>query len=163
MKYMGIDPSMRLNGLAVCIIAESKCYFKRYKNLAQWAEEVMTWDKDVYITVEDSSLQNTTFARYRGVAGGNKINRNIGMNQAASIFIIDWLVLKEFTVRAISPEQKGRKWTTEYAETVARTQKLELTNIKKLSQDEIDAFQLALISLNYYAGKNNKEAFKRVN
>lgn len=152
---MGIDPSMRVNGLAVCIIDDSKCYFARYKNLAIWAKETLTWNTDFYITVEDSSMQNMTFARHRGILGFDKINRNVGMNQAASRFIIDWLLLYGYNVHGISPEQKGKKWMEEYAVTVAKACKLVFMNVKKLSQDEIDAFQLALHCKSYYSGKVN--------
>ena len=57
MKFVGIDPAMRLNGLAVCVIDDKKVYFGRYKNLAAWIMDSLTWERDCAIVVEDSSLQ----------------------------------------------------------------------------------------------------------
>ena len=61
MKFVGIDPAMRLNGLAVCVIDDKKVYFGRYKNLATWIMDSLTWERNCAIVVEDSSLQNITF------------------------------------------------------------------------------------------------------
>ena len=150
MKFVGIDPAMRLNGLAVCVIDDKKVYFGRYKNLATWIMDSLTWDKDCAICVEDSSLQNITFRRNTNIKATNKISRNVGMNQAASRTIIDLLELNGHKVKGISPQQKGSKWTIDYCMSVIKAMKLEVHGNKKLSQDEIDAFQIALISQTYY-------------
>jgi hypothetical protein len=60
------------------------------------------------------------------------------------------LELYGHTVKGISPEEKGKKWTLDFAMSVIKGMKLEVSGIKKLSQDEIDAFQLALIAKSYY-------------
>jgi hypothetical protein len=145
-KYVGIDPSMRLNGFAVCIIDEDKLYFGRYKKLADWAKDALTWATDIVVVVEDSSLQNITFYKYHDGKSRTKISRNVGMNQGASRFTIDWLELYGHTVKGISPQEKGKKWTLDYAMSVIKGMKLTVNGNKKLSQDEIDAFQLALIA-----------------
>ena len=62
--FVGIDPSMRKNGFAICLMKEGKLYFQKYKKLANWAYDAMTWTNDIFIVVEDSSLQNITFNKY---------------------------------------------------------------------------------------------------
>lgn len=150
MKFIGIDPAMRLNGLAVCVIDDKKVYFGRYRNLATWIMDSLTWQTDSAICVEDSSLQNMTFQRNANVRATTKISRNVGMNQAASKIIIDLLELNGHKVKGISPHYKGSKWTIDYCMSVIKAMKLEVHGNKKLSQDEIDAFQIALISKTYF-------------
>lgn len=150
MKFVGIDPAMRLNGLAVCVIDGSKVYFGKYKSLAIWIMSSLEYDKDIAVIVEDSSLQNITFRKHANVKASNKISRNVGMNQAASRLIIDLLVLNGHKAAGISPQQKGSKWTLDYCMSVIKGLKLEVHGNKKLSQDEIDAFTLALHAKSYY-------------
>ena len=150
MKYVGIDPAMRLNGLAVCVIDDNKLYFGRYKNLAAWIMDSLNYDKDIAVIVEDSSLQNITFRKHANVKASNKISRNVGMNQCASRIIIDLLTLNGHRVTGISPQQKGSKWTLDYCMSVIKGCKLEVHDNKKLSQDEIDAFTLALHAKTFY-------------
>ena len=150
MKFIGIDPAMRLNGLAVCVIDDKKVYFGRYRNLATWIMDSLTWQNDCAICVEDSSLQNITFRKHANVKASNKISRNVGMNQGASRTIIDLLELNGHKVKGISPQHKGSKWTIDYCMSVIKAMKLEVHGNKKLSQDEIDAFQIALISKTYF-------------
>lgn len=72
------------------------------------------------------------------------------MNQAASKIIIDLLELNGHKVKGISPQHKGSKWNIDYCMSVIKAMKLEVHGNKKLSQDEIDAFQIALISKTYF-------------
>ncbi len=55
---LGIDPAMRLNGLAVCVIDDKKVYFGRYKNLAAWIMDSLTWERDCAIVVEEATGPN---------------------------------------------------------------------------------------------------------
>ena len=150
MKFVGIDPAMRMNGLAVCVIDNDKVYFGKYKTLADWIVDCFNYEKDLAIIVEDSSLQSNTFKKTGNIRTSNKISRNVGMNQAASRIIIDLLVLNGHKVTGISPQQKGKKWTLDYCMAVIKGLKLEVHGNKKLSQDEIDAFTLALYAKNFY-------------
>ncbi len=88
----------------------------------------------------------------------NKISRNVGMNQGASRTIIDLLELNGHKVKGISPQHKGSKWTIDYCMSVIKAMKMEVHGNKKLSQDEIDAFQIALISKTYYENDARAEA-----
>jgi len=142
------------------VIDENKVYFGRYKTLAHWIMDSLTWEKDLAIVVEDSSLQNITFRKHANVKASNKISRNVGMNQGASRTIIDLLELNGHKVKGISPQHKGSKWTIDYCMSVIKAMKLEVHGNKKLSQDEIDAFQIVLISKPYYehdAAKNYRK------
>lgn len=47
-------------------------------------------------------------------------------------------------VRGVSPRQKGAKWSKPYAAAVAKGMGLEGAKFKK--QDDVDAFQLALMA-----------------
>jgi len=143
--FVGIDPSMRKNGFAICLMKEGKLYFQKYKKLANWAYDAMTWTNDIFIVVEDSSLQNITFNKYADGRSRTKISRNVGMNQCASRFAIDWLELHGHKVKGISPYAKGSKWTLDYAMELIKQLNLTILGNRKLSQDDIDAFQLALI------------------
>ena len=126
MKFVGIDPAMRLNGLAVCVIDDKKVYFGRYKNLAEWIMDSLTWERNCAIVVEDSSLQNITFRKHANVKASNKISRNVGMNQGASRTIIDLLELNGHKVKGISPQHKGSKWTIDYCMSVIKAMKMEV-------------------------------------
>ncbi len=156
MRYVGIDPAMRLNGLAVCVIDGNKLYFGRYKNLAMWIMDSLNYDKDIAVIVEDSSLQNITFRKHSSNKASNKISRNVGMNQCASRVIIDLLTINGYRVTGISPQAKGSKWPLDYCMAVIKAHQYEIVGKLKLSQDEIDAFTLALYAKNYYndAGTN---------
>ena len=152
MKFVGIDPAMRLNGLAVCVIDDKKVYFGRYKNLAAWIMDSLTWERDCAIVVEDSSLQNITFRKQANVKASNKISRNVGMNQGASRIAYEWIKENGYEGYNISPEQKGKKWKKEIFLKIFQSEGYKFEpNFKpaKISQDEIDCFTLALQAKNY--------------
>jgi hypothetical protein len=101
--------------------------------------------ESTFFCVENSNLQSTTFAKY--VAGNNpaqlmRISRNVGANQAVSQLIVDLLHDRNMDVLEVSPERKGKKWTKEQAESVAKQYAIELP---RTSQDDRDAFKLAII------------------
>jgi hypothetical protein len=85
------------------------------------------------------------------------MSRNVGMNQAASRIAYEWI--KEYDIEAynISPEAKGKKFNKDVFMRVVASERLKFEpNFKpaKISQDEIDAFFLALMAKNYI--KNGK-------
>ena len=148
--FVGIDPAIRHNGFAMCLIKDDTVHFAKYKQFELWLYDALSWDKDAFIVVEDSSLQNITFSRYADNASKIKISRNVGMNQAVSKITIGWLTHLGHKVQGISPQDKGKKWSLDYAMSVMKGVNLSYTGKTKISQDEVDAFHLALIAKTIY-------------
>ena len=153
--YIGVDPAIRLNGMAACFIHSNKeVVFKRYKRFVDFLGDVMTWfDYDnMVVLVEDSSLQNVTFNKSINRAILSRMSRNVGMNQAASRIAYEWIKENGCEAYNISPEQKGKKWGKEIFMKVFQNEGYKFEpNFKpaKISQDEIDCFTLALQAKNY--------------
>lgn len=140
--------------MAVCIIADRSMIFKRYKRFVDFIKDVenwMIWD-DPVVLVEDSSLQNVTFNNSINRAILSRMSRNVGMNQAASRIAYEWIKDNGFEAYNISPEAKGKKFNKDVFMRVVASERLKFeTDFKtaKISQDEIDAFFLALMAKNY--------------
>jgi hypothetical protein len=153
--YIGVDPAIRLNGMAACFIKPNKeVEFKKYKRFVDFLGDVMTWfDYDnMVVLVEDSSLQNVTFNKSINRAILSRMSRNAGMNQAASRIAYEWIKGQDIEAYNISPEQKGKKWGKEIFMKVFQNEGYKFEpNFKpaKISQDEIDCFTLALQAKNY--------------
>jgi hypothetical protein len=153
--YIGVDPAIRLNGMAACIILPDKqVVFKRYKRFVDFlihAQDYRSFYLPV-VLVEDSSLQNVTFNSSINRAILSRMSRNVGMNQAASRIAYEWIKLQGCEAYNISPEQKGKKWGKEIFMKVFQNEGYKFEpNFKpaKISQDEIDCFTLALQAKNY--------------
>ncbi len=100
-------------------------------------------ESNVRIVVENSNLQDVTFRRGGRITHAQ--SRDAGKNMAISQCVVDICIWKygANSVRGISPRQKGAKWSLAYAQAVALSMGLKLP--AKLSQDNIDAFKLALL------------------
>jgi hypothetical protein len=151
MKYIiGIDPSIRENGIGLCVIdlKFKNIEFHKFKKFIQLLEYISAkfYDSDetLYV-IEDSNMLNVTFERSTQPNVVSKISRSVGKNQAVSMILKDWIESKGYTCRCLSPKNKGSKWTKEYMMAIIKTEKLNLDESKKISQDEIDAFTLAYI------------------
>ena len=154
--YIGVDPAIRLNGMAACFIKPNKeVEFKKYKRFVDFLEDSFYWNMDypnAVVLVEDSSLQNLTFHNSINRAILSKMSRNVGMNQAASRIAYEWIKENGCEAYNISPLQKGSKWTKISFMKVFQNEGYKFeTNFKtaKISQDEIDCFTLALQAKNY--------------
>jgi hypothetical protein len=154
--YIGVDPAIRLNGMAACFIKPDKVVeFKKYKRFVDFLEDSFHWHKDyenAVVLVEDSSLQNVTFNSSINRAILSRISRKVGMNQAASRIAYEWIKENGCEAYNISPLQKGSKWTKISFIKVFQSEGYKFeTNFKpaKISQDEIDCFTLALQAKNY--------------
>jgi hypothetical protein len=153
--YIGVDPAIRLNGMAACFIKPDKeVEFKKYKRFVDFILDVPKWAQYEHpvILVEDSSLQNLTFHNSINRAILSKMSRNVGMNQGASRIAYEWIKENEYEGYNISPEQKGKKWGKEIFMKVFQNEGYKFEpNFKtaKISQDEIDCFTLALQAKNY--------------
>lgn len=151
MIFLGFDPAFRKNGFAICSIEDKDVYFKRFKNYTHFLGWLYHDRPDMaFCCVENSNLTDATFNRGGGIASKMKQSRNVGKNQAASQIAVDLLriVYGKENVVDISPKQKGKKWPKMYAKAVAKQEKHVLPS--KLNQDEIDAYQIALIAKRKY-------------
>jgi len=153
--YIGVDPAIRINGMAACFIKPNKeVEFKKYKRFVDFILDVPKWKQYEHpvILVEDSSLQNLTFHNSINRAILSKMSRNVGMNQAASRIAYEWIKENGCEAYNISPEQKGKKWGKEIFMKVFQNEGYKFeADFKpaKISQDEIDCFTLALQAKNY--------------
>jgi hypothetical protein len=153
--YIGVDPAIRLNGMAACFIKPDKeVVFKRYKRFVDFLGDVMTWFiyDNMVVLVEDSSLQNVTFNKSINRAILSRISRKVGMNQAASKIAYEWIKGQDIETYNISPLQKGSKWTKISFMKIFQNEGYKFeADFKpaKISQDEIDCFTLALQAKNY--------------
>jgi len=80
------------------------------------------------------------------------MSRNVGMNQAASRIAYEWIKEHDIEAYNISPEAKGKKFNKDVFMKVAAQEQLKFEphfKPAKISQDEIDAFFLALMAKNY--------------
>lgn len=151
---IGVDPALRIKGMAVCIIADRHMIFKKYKRFVDFIVDVPTWAtfENPVVLVEDSSLQNVTFNNSINRSILSRMSRNVGMNQAASRIAYEWIKTNGFEAYNISPEAKGRKFNKDVFTKVAAQERLKFEphfKPAKISQDEIDAFFLALMAKNY--------------
>lgn len=151
---IGVDPALRLNGMAACFIEYDKTVvFKKYKRFVDFLKDSVRWKllKPV-VMVEDSSLQNITFNNSTNRAILSRLSRNVGMNQGASRIAYEWIKEHGCEAYNISPEQKGKKWTKEmFLKIFEREGYTFEPDFKpaKISQDEIDCFSLAIQAKNY--------------
>ena len=153
--YIGVDPAIRINGMAACFIKPNKeVEFKKYKRFVDFLKDSIFWKNlgNPVVMVEDSSLQNITFNNSTNRAILSRMSRNVGMNQGASIIAYEWIKDNGCEAYNISPEQKGKKWSKEmFLKIFEREGYTFEPDFKsaKISQDEIDAFFLALMAKNY--------------
>ena len=165
LRIIGLDPSLRVKGFAACELIYdanealqtiNKYRFKRFYNFLDFCQ-ARIHDENLYWAVENSNLQNATFAHYKGNAAQlKKISRNVGANQGISQAVVDMLqFFFEDRVLEISPAQKGVKWDTRNAAHVAAQYGIKLP---QTSQDERDALKIALIGYtNYLITKRNSK------
>ena len=152
---IGVDPALRLNGMAACFIMPNKVVkFKKYKRFLDFLKDSIFWKNlgNPVVMVEDSSLQNITFNNSINRAILSRMSRNVGMNQAASRIAYEWIKDNGCEAYNISPEAKGKKFNKDVFMKVVASERLKFEpdfKPAKISQDEIDAFFLALMAKNY--------------
>ena len=152
MKYIiGIDPSIRENGIGLCVLdlKFKNIEFHKFKKFVQLLEYISAnfydTDETLYV-IEDSNMLNVTFVRSTQPNVVSKISRSVGKNQAVSMILYDWINSKGYTCRCLSPKNKGSKWTKEYMMAIIKSENFNIDKSnKKISQDDIDAFTLAYI------------------
>ena len=151
MIQIGIDPAFRKDGFAICIIDDDKdvrCIrFKSFLDFLSWLWVDGESPAQAVCVVENSNLQKKTFDMTGSKAVVARKSRNVGKNQAISQAAFDALKLKYGnTAFEVSPKEKGKKWTMEKFLLVLKSEKHNfLMTKRKITQDEIDAYQLALM------------------
>ena len=152
---IGVDPALRLNGMAACFIeGDKQVIFKKYKRFVDFLKDSVRWKmyNNPVVMVEDSSLQNITFNNLTNRAILSRLSRNVGMNQGASRIAYEWIKDNGCEVYNISPEQKGKKWSKEMFLKIFEREGYKFEpdfKPAKISQDEIDCFSLAIQAKNY--------------
>ena len=150
---VGLDPSARKDGFAICIIDEDKTVafktFKQYVNFIDWV--LYSLPLNAVYSIENSNKQNKTFnAGKMSRLVLERRSRDVGKNQFASQLAYNLLVrdVGESNVFNISPKEKGAKWKDSHGTKVmlaaARSIGVRL-NKKRFSQDEKDAFKMAYL------------------
>jgi hypothetical protein len=153
--FIGVDPALRLNGMAACFIMTDKVVrFKKYKRFVDFLKNVEAWVvyENPVVMIEDSSLQNITFNNSTNRAILSRLSRNVGMNQGASRIAYEWIKDNGCEAYNISPEQKGKKWSKEMFLKIFEREGYKFEpdfKSAKISQDEIDCFSLAIQAKNY--------------
>ena len=153
--FIGVDPALRLNGMAACFIEYDKTViFKKYKRFLDFLKDSVRWKmyNNPVVMVEDSSLQNITFNNSTNRAILSRMSRNVGMNQGASRIAYEWIKDNGCEAYNISPEQKGKKWSKEMFLKIFEREGYKFEpdfKPAKISQDEIDCFSLAIQAKNY--------------
>ena len=154
MHYIGIDPSFRKGGFAVCVIDEESeaCFTIFQGGLLQFIGWVLNDAPDeAVVAVENSNLQNITFNMNGTKAEIAKRSRNVGTNQAASEYTYQICKYRYGkNAHEISPKDKGAKRTHDTIKMLAKSLGHTLTNYKGLEgeQDKRDAYSLAIIAMN---------------
>ena len=162
-RYIGIDPSFRKNGFAVCMIGGGEAAFyilDGFLDFIEWVKDYKEanefWPEfqcGTFFAVENSNLQNVTFQTSTNKNIAAKMSRDAGKNQAISQCTVDYLkhVFSEDNVIELSPLEKGKKIENNavfvaYAASLG----IKLNNYKgnKTEQDKRDAFLLATKILN---------------
>jgi len=117
--------------------------FRSLLDFMQWVES-REWPRPVFVGVENSNLQNVTFNMKGNKGQVAKTSRDVGANQAASQYTVDYCrhFFGSEYVFEISPRQKGKKWTQVEFRQVLKQERH--TAAGRFNQDQRDAYQIAL-------------------
>jgi hypothetical protein len=105
-QYIGIDPSFRKNGFAVCVIGGGEANFYIMDGFLEFVEWFKSWkaaneswkefECELLFAVENSNMQNVTFDMRGSKQVIAKISRDAGKNQAISQCTVDYLEKKKY-------------------------------------------------------------------
>lgn len=152
MVRIGVDPAFRKGGFYIAIYDSSdrSMRFKGFKSVLDYYDWIRSDEAPEKATciIEDSNLQNHTFDKKgnRGVIMAK--SRSVGKNQAISDTAVEASEKRygKDNVYAISPKQKGAKWTKRQFESVMIMKKITLDK-RQSNQDQRDAAKLALFPI----------------
>ena len=148
MITIGIDPAFRKAAFAVVIIDDARevegFMFRSFLDFMQWVEKKEWPGQLIIVGVENSNMQDCTYSMNGTKRAIAKQSRNVGANQAASQYTVDYC--RHFFGRKyvfeISPRQKGKKWSQVQFQQVAKQEGH--TVVGKFNQDKRDAYKIAL-------------------
>ncbi len=162
--YIGIDPSFRDGGFALCYLvptvgekSQGSGYavrfekFPTYADFVEWMFQYKLYrvadrERQLVFCIEDSILQNCTFDKSGNKAVAARKSRNVGMNQAASK-LCGSLIEKYAplaTIVRLSPFRKGQKMTHDGFVQHVAVSGYKPPIKKTTNQDERDAYKLAV-------------------
>lgn len=157
MLIIGIDPAFREGGFWGAVLDLHQKIVKpvRFVDIFDFYEFVKNLpDKsDVFCAIENSNLQNVTFARMtaQSVRASARVSRNVGANQAVSelAFLAAKRYLGKNNVIAFSPKQKGVKLASDkILDTYLKANNISINWQKpNLCQDARDAIKIAVLSI----------------
>ena len=148
MVIIGIDPSFRKNGFAVCFwdLTDNSMSFQVYGCFLEFYDFIKSDDAPVkaVVVIENSNLQNTTFDLRGNKNEVARKSRNVGTNQAVSELTVRACVSRygKKSVLELSPRQKGRKLKQVEIDSLLQMNKIKAQS--RMNQDMRDAAQLAL-------------------
>jgi hypothetical protein len=158
--YIGIDPSFRKNGFAICIIGGKVADFKVFNGFLQfltWLNEMKELKEKPFFDfvefnplfcIENSNLQALSFDMSGTKPVACKKSRDVGKNMAISQCTADAcrLFFGDNAVLELSPLEKGSKKSDLIVRAIAQSENINLTNYKgnENEQDKRDAFMLAM-------------------
>jgi hypothetical protein len=157
---VGIDPALRKDGFAACIVDEDnnvdfKRFFSPVDALFWFLELKKECLPNIYFCIENSNLQDCSFSapalikqkKYElAVSRALDEGKNMGVSQLTSDFLE--LLFGSFNIYDVSPKEKGAK-IEDPVLIDAMASKFGHVFIKKtkLNQDERDAYLLATIGI----------------
>lgn len=148
MVIIGIDPSFRKNGFAVCFWdkTDNSMSFQMFGCFLEFYDFIKSDDAPMkaVVVIENSNLQNTTFDLRGNKYEVARKSRNVGTNQAVSELTVRACVSRygKKNVLELSPKQKGRKLKQVELDSILKVKKI--SSPKSMNQDMRDAAQLAL-------------------
>jgi len=158
--FIGIDPSFRKNGFAICVIDEDlTANFIKFIDVHGFVCWLIDAPHNAFYCIENSNLQNETFDMSGSKSIIAKKSRDVGKNMAISQITVDICMQKagKENVLELSPLQKGKKITdNSIFLNIAHQERIKLLNYKGLKgeQDERDAFLLAIKAIKWKKIKN---------
>jgi hypothetical protein len=151
-QFIGVDPSYRIGGFYVCIIANNLVTFKKINNFIDYVafiDSIAETTTETVICIENSNETNYTFIgkNIRSAAAREKISRDVGKNQAISQMSVDYTQYRlKYNVHSVSPAEKGIKLSDKTVQLMFQAFGQIAKNYKgnKGEQDKRDAYKLAM-------------------
>ena len=154
MVIIGVDPAFRKGGFWACFLDtdDRTVVFRQFRDVLAWDRFLRSEDapESAYAVIENSNLQNITFARHMtgDRAAIIRKSRNVGTNQAASELTVQSAIDRygKDAVLNLSPEKKGAKYDERYFFAALKGDRVTPIGYTG-TQDERDAYKLAHIGL----------------
>lgn len=149
---MGVDPAFRKGGFYACIIdtKAKTAKFLKFRDVLDFDRRLRNAEFDgvARIGIENANAQNVTFKDSDSKGVGKRFSRDAGKNMAVSELALLAAAdrIGSTNVLGITPVQKGKKIPEEYFSEYSKGYSL---IGYKGSQDERDAFKIAILTMNY--------------